>query len=89
MASTTVIKPAVGDKVHRMSDEPLYDQAKKEQLPNTKGNIVNFKVEYPKDAKKGVIKGAPYFGLAPDSIHKLHVIHAEALEEKGIGKIQK
>lgn len=89
MASTTVIKPDVGDKVYRMSNEPLYDQVKKAGLPNTQGNIVSFKVEYPKDAKSKLIKGAPYFGLAADSVHQLHVIHAEHLEAKGLGKIQK
>jgi hypothetical protein len=82
MSSVTVVKPAKGEKVYRMSDEPLMDKEKKEALPNTSGNIVNFKVEHDKE-----FKGTKY--LKDGDVHKLHILHAETLEKKGLGKISK
>lgn len=79
MASKVV--PAKGEKVYRMTDSPV-KQANGEELLNTTGNIVNFKCEYAKE-----FKGAKY--MKEGKIYKLHVLHAEKLEEKGIGKIQK
>lgn len=79
MASKVV--PAKGEKVYRMNDGP--DKTKDgEELLNSKGNIVNFKTDYSKD-----FKGTKY--MKQDKIYKLHVIHAEKLEKKGIGSIQK
>jgi len=89
MSTKTEIKPEEGDKVHRMADGPLRDD-KGNALKNTTGNVVDFEVEYPKDTKeKGVIKGAPYFGLKNGEVHKLHVVHAQVLVDKGLGKIKK
>lgn len=82
MSSTAVVKPGKDEKVYRMNNDPLMDKEKNEPLPNTSGNIVNFKVEYPKD-----FKGTKF--MKEGSIHKLHIIHAEALEKKGLGSIQK
>lgn len=83
MSSTQVIKPNVanGDKVFRMSNDQLKDNDKND-LPNTKGNIVNFKVAYDKD-----FKGTKF--MKEGDVHKLHFVHAETLENKGLGKIQK
>lgn len=77
------------EKAYRMSDKPLVDN-NNEKLPNTSGNIVKFKVEYPKDHKgPKIIKGHPYYGLVDGSVHELHVLHAQSLEEKNLGKIVK
>lgn len=81
MSTGTKVVPAQGDKVHRMSNDPVKD-AEGNVLPNTSGNIVNFKVEYPKDYK------AEKF-MKEGEVHKLHIIHAQTLEDKGTGKIQK
>jgi hypothetical protein len=81
MAQTQTIKPATGDKVFRMHDGPLKD-SDGNALPNTAGNKVKFKVEYPKD-----FKDAKY--MKDGDVHNLHVIHAGILEEKGFGKILK
>lgn len=79
MASKVV--PAKGDRVLRMTD--ISDRTNTgEELLNTKGNIVNFKTEYSKE-----FAGTKY--MKEGKIYKLHVLHAEKLEEKGIGKIQK
>ena len=77
-----IIKPAVGEKTYRMSDDTLKDE-NKDDLPATKGNVVNFKVGFDKDFK------GDKFDLKEGAVHKLHVLHAEALESKGYGKIQK
>lgn len=83
MASLNTIKPAAGEKVYRMSNTPLIDKETNKPLPNCSGNVVNFLVKYTKD-----FTGAVKY-LKDDSLHILHVIHAEALEKLGIGKIQK
>lgn len=83
MASTNVVKPAVGEKVYRMSNTPLIDKETNKPLPNCSGNVVNFLVKYSKE-----FTGAVKY-LKEESVHVLHVIHAEALEKLGIGKIQK
>jgi len=88
MSTTQVIKPGKGDKVYRMSDEKFQDKDGND-LENTSGNIVKFKVQYPKDHKGGTITGKPYFGLKNESVHELHVVHAKVLEDKGLGKIEK
>jgi hypothetical protein len=75
------VTPAKGEKVYRMTDSTI-KQANGEELLNTTGNIVNFKCDYAKD-----FSGTKY--MKQDKIYKLHVIHAEKLEAKGIGKIQK
>lgn len=79
MASKVV--PAKGDKVYRTTDTTV-KTANGEELLNTTGNIVNFKCEHAKD-----FTGTKY--MKEGQIYRLHVIHAEKLEEKGIGKIQK
>ena len=81
MASDQIIKPALGDKTYRMADKTLEDKDGN-FLPNTMGNIVNFKVGYDKD-----FKGTKF--MKDDDVHKLHVVHAEYLEKIGTGKIQK
>lgn len=80
MASKVV--PAKGEKVYRMTDTADRTNTG-EELLNTKGNIVNFKCEYAKDftGEKYMKEGKIYANL--------HVLHAEKLEAKGIGKIQK
>lgn len=75
------VLPAKGEKVYRMNDGPDKTNTG-EELLNTKGNIVNFKTEYAKE-----FKGTRY--MKENKIYKLHVLHAEKLEAKGIGKIQK
>ena len=45
-------------------------------------DVVSFKVAYPKEYKKKK-------HLKDGSTHKLHVLHAERLEAKGIGQIVK
>lgn len=45
-------------------------------------DVVTFKVTYPKEYKKKK-------HLKEGSVHKLHVLHAERLESKGIGQIVK
>lgn len=79
MASKVV--PAKGEKVYRMTDSTI-KQANGEELLNTTGNVVNFKCEHEKD-----FKGTKY--MKDGKIYKLHIIHAEKLEAKGIGKVQK
>lgn len=81
MKAGEVVKPAAGEEVYRMSNTPLEDESHN-ALANTAGNVVNFKVEYPKD-----FKGPKY--MKDGTVHKLHVLHAKALEEKGFGKISK
>lgn len=75
------VVPAKGEKVYRMTDSAV-KTANGEELANTTGNIVNFKTEYAKE-----FKGTKY--MKEGKIYKLHVIHAEKLEDKGIGKILK
>lgn len=82
MSTSEVIKPKTGEKPYRMSDGTLRDPKDNSELENTSGNIVNFKVEYPKD-----FKGVKH--MKDGDTHKLHTIHAELLAEKGYGKIQK
>lgn len=82
MSSTAIVKPAAGEKVYRMSNTPLIDKETNKPLPNCSGNVVNFLVGYSKD-----FSGHKY--LKEGSVHSLHVIHAEVLQEAGIGKIQK
>lgn len=81
MSSSQVIKSSPGDKVHRMSNDNVKDNDGN-ALPNTQGNIVDFKVEYSKE-----FKGAKF--LKDGDTHKLHVVHAEHLEKIGAGKIKK
>lgn len=84
MSSTATVKPGKGEEVYRMSNDQLVDKSKPADgpLPNTSGNVVNFKVEYPKD-----FKGEKY--MKEGETHKLHILHAKTLEEKGLGKISK
>jgi hypothetical protein len=84
MSSTATVKPGKDEKVYRMSNDQLVDKSNpgNDPLPNTSGNVVNFKVEYPKD-----FKGEKF--MKEGSTHKLHILHAECLEKKGLGKISK
>ena len=84
MSSIATVKPAKGEKVFRMSNDQLVDKSKPADgpLPNTSGNVVNFKVEHSKE-----FKGQKF--MKDGDTHKLHILHAEALEKKGLGTISK
>lgn len=81
MATDQVVQPEEGEDVYRMADGPLNDE-KGRALKNTTGNVVDFEVLYPKE-----YKGVKY--MKDGDVHKLHVVHADALVEKGLGKIKK
>lgn len=76
------VKPEKGDKVYRMSDNLNKILPNGDEITNTTGNIVKFKTDYAKD-----FTGTKF--MKQDKVYTLHVVHAEKLEAKGIGKIMK